>query len=483
MYLQHLYPAPNSFAEDEARRFVFGAQVRARANGLSPDQADRVKTLWRRFSCDASELTLLPESAPPQPDGAVFRIGTENGAALRAGDRYAITVTESGVSVIAKDGGGLADGIKTLVQLICPENLAEGGESFYISAAEAHDAPAIPFRAVHFCVFPDTKLYNIEKAIHLAGFFKMTHVILEFWGTFRYECEPALSWKDRSFSKAELKPLVALANSYGMEVIPMANQFGHASQSRSCYGRHVLLNRNPRLSRLFEPDGWTWCLSDPDTYRLLAAMREELIDFCGDGRYFHLGFDEAYSFATCDRCRKRVPHELLAEFLNRLTEDVCSTGRRPIVWHDQFLRRSDFGEGPIVANGDNRNTAAALDLLDRRIVMADWQYDYRDGFNATTALLMEKGFDTVVCPWDNRENIRSLAADAKKLGAYGILLTTWDRLPAWLRDASFAAGCVWEEGTGYPVHSHTESACLLRRLYDTEGDFESSGWNLNEVMQ
>ena len=35
-----------------------------------------------------------------------------------------------------------------------------------------------------------------------------------------------------------------------------------------------------------------------------------------------------------------------------------------------------------------------------------------------------------------------LAADAKKLGAYGIILTTWDHLPNWLRDASFAAGCV-----------------------------------------
>ena len=283
MYFTSLYPAPKSFQEDENERFVFGAGVTAQVSGLMPECAERVRSLWKRFSCDASEITLVPGG-----EGFRFGIGNAPACELNAGDHYAISVKASGAAVTAKDGPSLLNGIKTLVQLICPENLAEGGESFYISAAEAHDAPAIPFRAVHFCVFPDTKLYNIEKAIHLAGFFKMTHVILEFWGTFRYECEPALSWKDRSFSIAELKPLVALANGYGMEVIPMANQFGHASQSRSCYGRHVLLNRNPRLSRLFEPDGWTWCLSDPDTYRLLAAMREELIDFCGDGRYFHL---------------------------------------------------------------------------------------------------------------------------------------------------------------------------------------------------
>ncbi|MCR4906269.1 MAG: beta-N-acetylhexosaminidase [Clostridiales bacterium] len=477
MYLRHLYPAPKSFWEDESVRFVFGAKVNARVSGLTPDCAERVKTLWRRFSCDASALDFVPDD-----DGFRFTIG-DAAAMLREGDAYALRVDASGVSVVGTDGHSLLLGIETLVQLICPENLAEGEEAFYLSAAEAHDSPAIPFRAVHFCLFPDTKLYNIEKAIHLAGFLKMTHIVLEFWGTFPYACEPALAWRDRAFSRSELKDLVSLANSYGMEVIPMSNQFGHATQARVGFGRHVILNRDPRLSRLFEPDGWTWCLSNPDTYRLLGEMRAELIDLCGKGSYFHLGFDEAYSFATCDRCRRRVPHELLAEFLNRLTEDVCAEGRRPIVWHDQFLRRSDFGEGPIVANGDNRNTAAALDLLDKRIILADWQYDYRGGFNVTTSVLMAKGFDTVVCPWDNRENIRSLAADAKKLGAYGILLTTWDHLPNWLRDASFAAGCVWGEGEENPPYSITESACLLRRLYDTDGSFEESGWNRNEVWQ
>ena len=477
MYLRHLYPAPKSFREDESVQFRFGARAAARVSGLSPDSAQRVKTLWRQFSCGASELDLIPGG-----DGFRFTVG-EASAVLRGGDSYAIQAGASGAAVTAADGFSLMNGVETLVQMICPDDLTEGRESFYISAAEVHDAPAIPFRAVHFCVFPDSGLYNLEKAICLAGFLKMTHVILEFWGTFPYECEPALAWKDRAFRKTELKALVDLARGWGMEVIPMSNHFGHATQSRVAYGRHVLLNRNPRLSRLFEPDGWTWCLSDPDTYRLLAEMRAELIDFSGEGGYFHLGFDEAYSFATCDRCRKRVPHELLAEFLNRLTEDVCRAGRRPIVWHDQFLRRSDFGEGPVVANGDNQNTAAALDLLDRRIIMADWQYGSRNGFNVTTSVLMEHGFDVVLCPWDDRENIRSLSADAKRLGAHGVLLTTWDHLPAWLREASFAAGCVWGEGEAAPPYSITESACLLRRLYDTEGSFGESGWNCNEVLQ
>jgi len=402
---------------------------------------------------------------------------------LEEGDRYALQVDESGVCVSAVDSPALLDGLKTLVQLICPIVLDEGREAFYIPVTVIHDAPAIAFRAIHFCVFPDSRLSTIEKAIHLAGFLKMTHVILEFWGTFRYECLSELAWRDRSFPKEELRPLVALARSYGMEIIPMANHFGHATQSRSCYGRHTVLNRNPRLSLLFEPDGWTWCLSNPDTYKLLADIRAEQMEFCGPGRYFHLGFDEAYSFASCDRCRRRVPHELLAEYLNRLTEDICAAGRRPIIWHDQLIRRSDFGEGSIVANAETENTAAALDALDRRVIIADWQYGYRNGFNPTTALFMEKGFDTVVCPWDDPENIRSLSESAKTLGAYGVILTTWHHLPNFLRDAGTWANSVWMKDLYIPHAPITESACMLRRLYDVKGDFDSAGWNINEVEQ
>ena len=477
MYLRHLYPTPKMFSENESVQYRFGAKVTATVSGLNSEYAERVRTLWHRFSCDASELIIASGNA-----GFCFTIGSAV-CTLNNEDTYALLADAAGVCVAARNAEGLMDGIKTLVQLICPVNLTEGNESFYISAADIHDAPAIGFRAIHICIFPGSKLYSIEQAIHLAGFLKLTHVILEFWGVFPYRAMPELAWKDRAFSRDKLKNLVLLARSYGLEVIPMFNHFGHATQSRSCNGRHVTLNRNPRLSRLFEPDGWTWCLSNPDTYKLLSDIRAELVEFCGPGKYFHVGFDEAYSFATCDLCRKREPHELLAEYLNRLTEDVCSTGRRPIIWHDELISSADFNNPTVVASGQNHNTENALELLDRRIIIADWQYFYKNGFNPTTSYFMEKGFDTVVCPWDEQENIRSLSADAKKMGAYGVILTTWHHLPNFLSNAGYWANCVWMENEHVPEAPITESACILRRLYDADGGFAESGWKVCEVEQ
>jgi len=476
MYLSNLYPTPKSLTENENERFCFGASVTSVISGLDAVQTEGMKKLWYRFSCDASVL-----EAKSVNNGYSFVIGNAD-CKLGEKDAYAIHADASGVCVKAGSAEGLLDGIKTLVQLICPIELSEGRESFYISAADIHDSPEIGFRAIHFCAFIGTKFYSLMQAISLAGFLKMTHVIIEFWGTYPYEYQTDMYWKDRCFTKSELRELKQLANSLGMEIIPMINHFGHASGSRIRNGRHVTLNKNPRLSRLFEPDGWTWCISNPDTYKILSEMREEQSEWAGEGKYFHLGFDEAGSFATCDICRKNVPHELLAEYINRLCEDLSKTGRRPIMWHDMLIRRTDFPEGCFIeANGHNKDTYKALDLLDKRIIIANWNYAYQNGYNPTTPYFTEKGFDTVICPWDNTENLRSICADVKKYGAFGVIMTTWHHLDNFLGNGAYWANCAWSASENCFGTKNAENACLVRRLYDAKGSFEESGWRLDEV--
>lgn len=480
MYLRKLYPTPKSFTEDESVRYTFGVPVSLFVPSDFPKAwGEQMKFLWNRFTCTAGELTLCPCAA-----SHALTIGTILPFPYSEGDGYALRADQNGVSITAPTDQGLYDGFKTLLQLICPDDLTPGRESFYISSAEVHDGGAIPFRSIHLCVFPETKLWTLEKAIRLAGLLKFTHVVLEFWGMLRYDCLPALAWQDRAFTKDEIRPLVRLANSLGMEVIPMANHLGHATASRVMAGRHVVLNQNPRLARLFEPDGWTWCVSSPETKKLLASIRDELYELCGEGKYVHLGLDEAYSFATCDRCRRRVPHELLAEYLNELTEDVCAHGRRPIVWHDQFLRKADFREAqsPVlpVANGDGRRTDLALPLLDRRIIMADWEYHYDKNVNVSTKVFMDAGFDVILCPWDNPENVRSLCANVKELNAFGVMMTTWHHLPAFLPKMYAAADDAWDASDRSHSAARTEAAALLRTVCPAP-DFPSSGWCKQEV--
>lgn len=482
MYLTQLYPAPRSYTKKDGT-YVFGAHVTMRIS-FSPraETVERIVTLWRRFTCDASTLALTYDAM----DGSFAAVIGENDPTepLASDDTYRLSVRERTVSLVAESEKAFLDGFMILLQCIVPLCLTPGAESFAIPATEIRDSAKVGFRAIHLCVFPESERHTLEKAIHLAGFLHLTHVVLEFWGTYPYHANASLHWHGGSWSRADAQALVRLAHSYGMEVIPMINHFGHAAAARSCYGRHVVLDADPRQSLLFEPDGWTWCSTNPDTYRLLSEMRAEMMELCGDGSYFHLGFDEAYSFATCPTCRRRVPHELLAEYANRLTEDLAVSGRRPILWHDMFLLHDDFKDkisagDYLVANGAHRDTASALPLLDRRILLADWQYGYFSGKNQTAPYLRSLGFDVLLSPWDDLRNIRSLAANARDTDVMGVLLTTWHHLPAYLPKLFFAAEYLWQNK---PVSDQiTERACLLRRLYDAAGDYHRAGWNAFEV--
>lgn len=481
MYLTQLYPNPQSYTETGGI-YRFGAHVDMELSfSPCPETARRLVYLWQRFTCGCSTLTLIPGSG----NGFTARTGkVEPDESVPAKDAYRIRITETGIALTGSSEKAFLDGFMILLQCIEPICLDCGKEAFVLQAAEILDAPKIKFRAIHLCVFPESQRHTLEKAIHLAGFLHLTHVVLEFWGTYPYQSMSSLHWHGCKWTQADAQHLVRLARSYGMEVIPMINHFGHAAASRECYGRHVVLDADPRKALLFEPDGWTWCSSNPDSYKLLSQMREEMMDLCGGGSYFHLGFDEAFSFGTCPTCRQREPHKLLAEYANRLTEDLAKSGRRPILWHDMFVNFSDFkddiNEGDfLIANGAHRNTAAALPLLDRRIILADWQYGYFSGKNPTAPYLRSLGFDVLLSPWDNPENIRSLVTNAIDSDVMGVLLTTWDHLPGYLQKIFTAAEHLWQN---LPAADHlSERAHILRRVYDAEGDFFRAGWNPFEV--
>jgi hypothetical protein len=486
MYLTRLYPSPKKVIDKDNERFLFGSLVRGKLilpKELPPDTIDTLKCLWHRFAFTASEIAFDTCSIGSE-NICKLVIGIETDININKEDEYAIKADRSGVILKAWEANGFINGFKTLIQLICPINLTEGEESLYIESTEIHDSPSLAFRGIHLCIFPDSKLSTIEKAIRLAGLMKLTHVVLEFWGTYKYDCLKSLSWERYSYGFNEIKPLINLARSFGMEVIPMLNHLGHATASRVSCGRHVALNSDLRLARIFEPDGWTFCISNPDTRKLLSAIRDELYELCGEGKYIHLGLDEAYSFATCPECRKHEPSKLLAEYLNYLSEDCLSHGRRPIIWHDELISRNDFPapkEGYLVANGQNRGTYKALESLDRRIIIADWQYGYLNETNHTSEYFKKAGFDVIACPFDDNRNIKALSVSAKKLDLFGVMLTTWHHLPDYLPKLPAAASMLWENENCRFDQNWPETASLLRMVYDAAGDYIKAGWSIKEV--
>lgn len=422
-----------------------------------------LKEFWHTFTFCESTICIVPSAAHQ------FRIGTAEQLPL-GGAAYAVCVAPCGISIAAADSRSLIHGYMTLLDRI---RTADDGR-LVIDCCEIYDRPSIPVRMIHYCVFPDIPLWVFERFVRLCGALKYTHIVVEFWGTLKFDAHPALSWPS-GFRKDQIRPILHEARDMGIEIVPMLNHWGHASQSRVIHGKHVVLDQAPELHALFSDDGWRWNIRNPKTRRLLRQLRTELIDLCGDGAYFHIGCDEAYGF-----CYTPCEMDEITDFINEVQTDLDAARRTTIMWADMLLHRpADSQANSYTAAAPTAAAAAYMtDRLSKRIVTADWQYACTRAPIQTALTLQAQGFRTLLCPWDRSpQNGTACVQTAQAHALLGILYTTWDTLTTGTWNVAQIARVCWGGSDDRAMTFYaTETAALLRKVYPAHGDYEKSGW-------
>ena len=412
--------------------FVFSGAVTAAASACFAN--DSIRMFWQGFCRRSSALCVSVT------DGLVFRIG--NAEALPVEDcACSIHVTETGLCVAAKTEKDLLMGFMTLLDRIETVDGENGQTVLSVPCCRLFETPAVGLRMAHFCVFPETELWQLQKFLRFCAALRYSHVVVEFWGMYRFTCLPELGWP-QSFTKAQLPPVFEEARALGLELVPMFNHWGHASGSRGIHGKHTVLDQNPALETYFCADGWCWDIRKPKVRALMREVRRELCALCGPGSYFHVGCDEAAGFDL----GTQAGMDAVCDYLNEIADDLETQGRRAIAWGDMFLYQHP--------HYDKRNTYTAnaytadieeymLKKLSRKIVIADWQYDANYAPVETAAVFTRAGFDCMLCPWDRSiENTRACLATAKQDKLFGLIHTTWHTLSsrmAWV--AAAATGC------------------------------------------
>ena len=440
------------------------------ANAVVHPCLDRsvIHEFWHNFTFNASSLSLTHSNEP------IFKIGNTPKLELEEFD-YSINIDSDGVCVYAKSERNLIYGFMTLLDRIEAEDVNDATVAI-LDCAVIKDLPTIRNRMVHFCIFPETELWEIQRFIRLCGALKYTHVVLEFWGTLKYDCMRELAWQS-AFTKEQIRPIIKEANDLGLEIIPMFNHWGHAAASRVRHGKHVVLDQNLALQTYFSPDGWCWDIKKQRVRDLLRRIRNELIELCGSGDYFHIGCDEAYNFEfTKDNM------DMICDFLNEIGEDLRAHGRRVIAWGDMFLCRHEN------YNPQNRYTCNApteeavqymLSRLDRNIVIADWQYDATEAPVETAAVFANAGFDCLLCPWDRgNKNMRAMIATVKEQSLMGFMHTTWHTLSTGMPFVTCAAVGGFDD---FKVLGGTYTAALYRKVMFVDGDYTKAGWSKKQI--
>jgi len=451
--------------------FSFAGQVKA--EGAACLCGEIFAAFWRNFSFGKSALWVT------ETDGFVFRTGNVR-ELPREGCACTVNVTTEGVCVAADSEKELIRGFMTLLDRIYA--VEDGKElRLAIDCCEIREKALVANRMLHYCIFPETQLWELQRMIRLCAALKYTHIVLEFWGTLQYDCLRELAWPG-AYTKEQIRPLIREARELGLEIIPMFNHWGHASAGRVMHGKHVVLDQNPALQPLFSEDGWCWNIRSRRVRDLLRQIRAELTELCGGGEHFHIGCDEAYNFDLT----QEESMDAICAFINGIADEMKEQGRRILVWGDMFLCRYPhyIPENRYACNApDARCEAYLLEHLSRDVIVADWQYWAKKAPVETSAVFTRAGFDCILCPWDQgMDELRSCLTTAGEQKLFGLMHTTWHTLTQGMPYVTMAALGCFEDVSGKRLNwLRTQTAALLRKVSPAEGDYEKAGWAKNQI--
>ncbi len=237
--------------------------------------------------------------------------------------------------------------------------------------------------------------------------------------------------EESTYSMAEMSEIVAYAKKLGLGVIPAFENLAHLEK----------FFVYPQLRDLAEwvgdgkegrgifhaPYANCGCTSNERLYEVLDEYITEVSSLF-DGEYIHMGLDEPFDFAVCDKCMERLQKgeskaDMFYQHVMHFYELSKKLGKRMMMW-DDFFEYVDV-----------------VERLPRDIIFCNWNYSFvgvepnghwtnrikKDWFR----LYDELGFSYLFCTYahgaSSTYNLLTFTKYAKKYHPMGGLCTAWER--------------------------------------------------------
>lgn len=281
---------------------------------------------------------------------AVAVSGITNGdKAALAEQAYRLDVTPDRVTITGNTPTGLFYGVQTLVQLL----KLEGGK-LWLPTGEIQDWPDLELRVIYWDDAHHLDHLDVLKdALRKASFYKINAVSLKLEGHFQYEhAKPIV--EPYALTPTELQELTDYGLKYHVQLIPYLDAPAHVA----------FILKHPEYAGLREypENNYEFCATNPETYKLLEGMFEDLLAANRGGKYFVLSTDEPYyiGLANNNQCHEadRVKElgsvgKLLAEFVTKTASYLHDHGRTVIFWGEYPMKPDDIGALPnYMVNGE-----------------------------------------------------------------------------------------------------------------------------------
>jgi len=301
-------------------------------------------------------------------------------------------------------------GAQTLKQLIRTDG---GAPSLQVAAIR--DWPAMRYRGFHDDLSrgPVPTLEFQKKELRTFAAYKINVYSPYFEHTLAYDANPLISPPGGGMSHDDVRALVAYAKRYHIDVIPEQEAFGHL--------HHVL--KYDLYSPMGEAEhGNVLAPGDPASLALIKSWFAE-IDSLFPSQFVHLGADETIELGlgrTRDRVQQNGLGPVYIDFLKQIESALRYTGKRFLFWGD-------------IAQG----SPDLVKSLPKDMLAVGWGYGSNPHPETLLRPFINAGIETWVAPGVNGwnrvfpnndvtlKNIQAMARDGQRLGATGLLNTSW----------------------------------------------------------
>lgn len=273
-------------------------------------------------------------------------------------EEYAVILGEE-TFIYGKNFSGMLFGVATLMQL---KDFSELNERFI------YDYPERNFRGYRIFIPGRENIGAFKDVIDFLVYYKYNKIILEVGGAMEYKSHPEINeswvefckevfsyngradeiqlytypWEKDSIhcdngdggflTQDEVRDLVKYCNERGIEVIPECPSFSHSD--------YIVIPHPELRERPNDDYADTYCPSNPDTYKLLFELLDEVIDVFNP-KTINIGHDELYSIGVCPKCKDKDPVDIYIEDITKIKNYLNSKGINVYMWGEKLLKAVD----------------------------------------------------------------------------------------------------------------------------------------------
>jgi hexosaminidase len=324
---------------------------------------------------------------------------------------YLLFSDNSHLIVAANTGQGLFYGVQTLRQLLHAE-----GKTLVCPAVSIRDWPSMEWRGVQDDISrgPIPTEDYMKRQIRTLAAYKVNLFGLYMEHVFDFASQPLLAPKEAALTPQEINALVDYGKQLYVTILPEQQAFGHL---------HHMLKYEIYSDVAERPHGHVLTPTKQQSYDIIKNMYADMVPLF-PGPFLHVGGDETFELGqgqTAARVKEVGLGRVYLEHMQKVFGILQPYHKQLMFWGDIALKYPQL-----------------LGILPKDMIAVPWEYDAKPNFESIIKPYRDAGLHVVVAPgaqtwnqlWPNLDtgylNIRNFVRDGQKLGAMGMLNTTWN---------------------------------------------------------